>query len=431
MKLKRFFTGVILGAAFFVSLGSLALATPIELSLDDCISSAVKNNSTVKTAEEDKEKNRWAINEAKGNKGLSLNYTNTDYRKETASSSGNANSSSPYNLYNHQIVLSLPLYSGGKLENLVDQSQLNYKVSELTVAATKQQIKFNATSAYYQVLQYNNLVKADQASVDDYTLHLANLQHEYEAGLASKLDVLQTQVSLANAQQSLTKDQTTYRIALMNLNNIMGLLPNTEVVLKEELKYEKTPLSLEECLNYALKNRPEIEINKNNVAIAKADVKIAESGKLPTLTLSGYDAWQSQQWPGTKYHYFSEYLTVSFNIFDSGVVKAKENQAAAALRKAQENNRQISNTIYVNVSQYYLNMKEAEKRIETSSVSVSEAQEALGISKVRFQSGLGTNQDVLDAEVALTTAKNNYVQALYDYNVDKAGLEEAMGIEVK
>ena len=75
-------------------------------------------------------------------------------------------------------------------------------------------------------------------------------------------------------------------------------------------------------------------------------------------------------------------------------------------------------------------MKEAEKRIGTSDVTVNEAEEDFKIAEVRYSSGIGTNLDVLDAQLALTTAQTNYYQALYDYNTDKANLEAAMGIAI-
>ena len=74
-------------------------------------------------------------------------------------------------------------------------------------------------------------------------------------------------------------------------------------------------------------------------------------------------------------------------------------------------------------------MKEAEKRIDTSSVAVTKAEEDFKIAQVRYNAGVGTNLDVIDAELALAQAKTNYIQALYDYNTGKAKVEKAMGLD--
>ena len=78
----------------------------------------------------------------------------------------------------------------------------------------------------------------------------------------------------------------------------------------------------------------------------------------------------------------------------------------------------------------YLNLREAEKRISTTQVAVAKAEEDFHIAQVRYMAGVGTNLDVIDAQVALTEAKTNFVNALYDYNTSKIALETSMGVPV-
>ncbi|MEG1160133.1 MAG: TolC family protein, partial [Acidaminococcaceae bacterium] len=105
-------------------------------------------------------------------------------------------------------------------------------------------------------------------------------------------------------------------------------------------------------------------------------------------------------------------------------------QARGNRYKAEEAYRQTTDNVQLDVRNSYLNLKEAEKRISTSYVAVAKAEEDYHIAQVRYQAGVGTNTDVIDAQVALTQAKTNYVQALYDYNTSNATLERAMGIPV-
>ena len=79
----------------------------------------------------------------------------------------------------------------------------------------------------------------------------------------------------------------------------------------------------------------------------------------------------------------------------------------------------------------YLNLKSSEQSIQTSSAAVGLAEEDYGIKVIRYQAGVGTNLDVLDAQVALTTAKNNYLKAMYDYNIYRSKLDKSMGVPVK
>jgi outer membrane protein len=83
------------------------------------------------------------------------------------------------------------------------------------------------------------------------------------------------------------------------------------------------------------------------------------------------------------------------------------------------------------VRKAYLNMGEAEERIQVAAKTVEKSEEDVKIAKVRYAAGVGTNTEVLDAQVAQTDAKNNYTNALFDYNISKATLKKAIGEAVK
>jgi len=405
------------------------LAAPAELSLDDSIALALKNNPTIKIAEAGKEKSLWGIEQAKAGKGFTLGYTHSDIR--TDKSSTTLAVVPLYNLFSNQLTLSLPIYTGGKLEGLIDQAKLNFKVSNLNVDATKQQLKLSATTGYFTVLQTRNLLEVSKQSVDDFGGHLKNVQLQLDAGTVALSDVLQTQVQLANAQDGLIKAQNNYDLAEANLNNIIGLPLDGEIKLKENLKYQQYSLNLNDCVQYALVNRPEMVQAQASVAIARDQVKIAHSGALPTLGFNATNGWEANNFPGAQNSNWTVSMTTSLNVFDSGLVKSQVKQAEYGVTTAQEQARQTRDTISLQVRQAFLSMNEAEKRIDTSQVAVNQAQEDFRMSQVRYEAGVGTNLDVIDAELALTQAKTNYIQALYDYNTSKALLDQAMGVPVK
>ncbi len=168
-----------------------------------------------------------------------------------------------------------------------------------------------------------------------------------------------------------------------------------------------------------------------NIAIAKDQIKIARSGSLPTLDFNGNNGWEARNFPGAKNSNWLVSLNLGLNVFDSGLTRSQVKQAEYGVTTAQETARQTRDNIALEVRTAFLSMKEAEKRIDTSKVAVDQAEENFRIAEVRYTSGVGTNLDVVDAELALTQAKTNYIQALYDYNTSKAQLDKAMGIMVK
>ena len=124
------------------------------------------------------------------------------------------------------------------------------------------------------------------------------------------------------------------------------------------------------------------------------------------------------------------YLLTNWTLFDSGYTAGKVKQAVEGYKKAQEQLKQTVDSVQLDVRQTYLSLKAAEQSIATSSSAVGLAEEDYKIKVIRYQAGVGTNLDVLDAQVALTTAKNNFLKAMYEYNNFRAKLDKAMGAPV-
>lgn len=417
----------------FIALSQPVMAAAVELSLDDSIALALKNNQSVQIAQVSKEKSAWAVQQAQASKGFTVDYTHSDMRTDAPPTWLDASkypTVASYNYFSNQLSLNLPIYTGGKLESAIDQAKLNSVVSDLNVTATKQQIELSTTTAYFSVLQTRNLVEITKQTADDFRAHLADVQVMYDTGTIALLDVLQTKVQLANAQDNLVKTQNGYDLAMYNLNNIIGLPLRSEVKLKENLTYRKYLASLDDSISYALAHRAEIAQAQSNIAIAKDQIKIEQSDKHPTVAFNGTNAWNDDKFAGTKNSNWTVSLTAQFNVFDSGRTDAQIKQAQSGVTIAEKQAKQNRDNISLEVSQVYLSMREAEKRIDTSNVAVDEAKLSFGIAKERYGAGIGTNLDVVDAELAMNQAKTNYVQALYDYNTSKAQLDKAMGSDV-
>ena len=120
-------------------------------------------------------------------------------------------------------------------------------------------------------------------------------------------------------------------------------------------------------------------------------------------------------------------LIVQLNLFDSGAAQAKLKQAKAGEAAAREEERQTKDAISLETSDAHLRVQEALKRIEATRTAVEEAQTNFNISRESYAAGVGTNLDVMDAEVALQQAQTNYIQASYDLQISRARLEKAIG----
>ena len=220
-------------------------------------------------------------------------------------------------------------------------------------------------------------------------------------------------------------------MAVSSLNNVIGLPTATRLNLSQGLEYKPNDYTLDNCVTYAMANRPEIHQAEASVGMAQAAQKIANAGSLPQVSLGASNEWSNDTFPGQNRNNWSLGVSINQNIWDYGVNAAKVREAKANVVRAQESYRQISDEVRLAVRTSYLSMREAEKRIKTTEVAVAQAEEDYRIAQLRYRAGVGTNTDVMDASVALTTAKNNYIQALYDYNTSTALLEQSMGVPVE
>jgi len=429
-KCQQYFL-IIIPIAMLMTLAQPVLAAPVELSVEDSVALALKNNYEIKYAQSSREKYYWAVKQAEKGKGVSISATHTDQRYNTPPSETGAGTYEYTNNFDNQLELTLPIYSGGELESEIEQAKLALKVADLNTEATKQQLKLTVVSDYLTVLQYLNEVRVNQETVKNYEDHLKLVKDKFDLGMVAKTDVLSSQVSLAGAQNDLITAQNNYTNAVAALNNAIGLPHATEVTLKDVFTYEKYPQTLEKCLTYAVAHRPELAQYEAQIASAQYDVDIAKSGWRPTVNLTADQDWYDSHLPGSKNSNWLVKLTTTFNVFDGGLTDSEVKQAHHNVDMVKDQALQQRDTILLNVRQYYLSMHEAEKQMDTTKVSVDQAEENLMIQKASYEVGVGTNLELRDAVLALDSAKKDYIQALYDYNTNKAKLEQAMGLPVQ
>lgn len=431
---KRF---LVLSAALTMALSQSAFAgETVQLNLDDAMQRAFQTNPTISISKYELDSARANYNAARQSRGISITASHQTQRSgyndarevRLADGSGTYWTKSIGNNHTNALTASLPIFTGGKLSGQIEQAKANYKYNEVGVQRTYNEMRSTVTNGYFNMLQMDNLQKLNAESVTRLADHLKNVQAQYDVGVVAKVDVLRSQVELANAKQTLIQAENNYQIAEANLNKIMGLPMDTTLKLDNILVYSAYDRTMEDCLAYAAEHRPELMQAKYNVDAAKGALKVARSGHMPQVSASASQAWSSDSWPGDDNGNWGVGVNVSLNVFDTGVTLSKIHGAEADLKKAEETYRDTVDSVNLDVRTNYLGLREAEKRINTTKLAVEQADEDYRIAQLRYMSGVGTNTDVLDAQVALTQAKTNYTQALYDYNTSKTDLETSIGV---
>lgn len=428
---KRFLA---LSAAITMLMSQSAFAgETVELNLQDAMERAFNTNPAITIAGYERDSARANYNAARQSRGISISGTHRTNRSgyDDDSLLDGKFTKQIGNTHANGLSASMPLYTGGKLSGTIKQAKAGYLISEQGVQKAYNDMRSTVTNGYFGMLQADNMQKLGRESVDRLTDHLKNVQAQYDVGVVARVDVLRSQVELANAKQSLIQAENAYQIAEANLNKIVGLPMDTQLKLDDILVYSPYEKDLPYCLNYAADHRPELEQAKQNVEAAKGALRVAISGHMPQVAAVAEHNWSDKNWPGDENGNWGVGVTVNLNIFDTGVTNSKIHGAEADLAKAHENYRDAVDVVNLDVRTNYLGLREAEKRIDTTHLAVSQAEEDYRIAQLRYMNGVGTNTDVLDAQVALTDAKTNYLKALYDYNTCKTDLETAIGVPMQ
>ena len=443
-KLTRRFLALSVALSLALCQSAFAGET-VELNLDDAMQRAFQTNPTVSIAQYELDSTRASYNAARQSRGVSISanhttqrggYDDDQYVSRLKGIDGAGNllydrvnaGKGIGNKHSNGLTASLPIFTGGKLSGTIKQAKANYQYNEVGVQRTYNEMRSTVTNGYFNMLQADNMQKLSAESVTRLEDHLKNVQAQYDVGVVAKVDVLRSQVELANAKQTLIQAENSYQVAEANMNKIVGLPMDTNLKLDNLLVYNAYDKNMDDCLAYAAEHRPELMQAKYNVDAAKGALMVARSGHMPQVAASASQAWSDTNWPGDENGNWGVGVNVTLNVFDTGVTLSKIHGAEADLKKAQETYRDTVDSVNLDVRSNYLGLREAEKRISTTKLAVEQADEDYRIAQLRYMSGVGTNTDVLDAQVALTQAKTNYTQALYDYNTSKTALETSIGV---
>ena len=395
-------------------------ASSLDIDLKGAVVTSIQNNRDITIADLQRKEAESDVRSAaaKKNPQLSYNWEGTQRKSEFG-----------YRSYGQNLGVSMLLWSGGSIEGAINQARYAKNIADLDYYRTEADIKLSAVEAYYKYLETIKLAGVQAESVSDYASHLKNVQQQFDAGIVAKLDVLTSNVSLANAKQKSIAADNARDLAEANLNNIMRIPMNTKLnPLDKDFPEPEFDLTLEQAIAMAEKYRWELIKSDYNVRVAKESLRIAKSGYLPQINVSGNYGWNEPALSGFDRDKWLVSGTASWNIWDGGATDAAIKKANEEIKVAQEQLLQAREGVELEVRKDYLNILAAKEQIRATEAAVAQAEEAYKIATVRYSSGVGINLDVLDAELQLNTARTNYITALYDYNIGLATLEHAMGI---
>jgi len=310
----------------------------------------------------------------------------------------------------------------------VNIQKLNIEASQADLTNTEEQVILNVKQAYYNLLRARaNSVVAEE-TIRQFEQHLGQAKAFYEVGTRPKFDVTKAEVDLSTAKLSQISAENAVRIAYISLNNAMGVPDAPEYVIDTKLSFEKYHMTVDEAMEEAYANRPELKSILAKKKASEEAIALAKKGYYPVLTGNADWTWAGEGGQFATGDGWSAGVGLSIPIFSGFLTKNQVSEAKANLVILTASEESLRQTVLLEVQQNLLNIREAEERISTAKLTVQQAQENYEIANGRYAAGVGNPIEVTDAEVVLANAKTSYIQALYDFKVARASLDKAMGV---
>ncbi|MBE9014907.1 TolC family protein [Chroococcidiopsidales cyanobacterium LEGE 13417] len=326
------------------------------------------------------------------------------------------------------LSLTYDLFTSGARPANIRAAEEQLRFNQLDLERTQEELRLNVANDYYELQRADEQVRIQRSSVNNAQASLRDAQALEQAGVGTRFAVLQAQVQLAQATQRLTDALSQQRIARrqiatrINLNDSIVVTAADPVAVAGQWNF-----SLENSIVLAFRNRAELEqqLAQRNISEQQRRAALAELG--PRISLAARYGLEDTFDDETNFaDSYSLQGNLNLSLFDGGAARARARQEEADIAIAETNFAGQRNLIRFEVEQAFSQLQSNLENIQTTSVALEQSREALRLARLRFQAGVGTQTEVIDAEDDLTQAEGDRVNAILNYNRALAQIQRSI-----
>ena len=325
-----------------------------------------------------------------------------------------------------QIDLNYELYTSGGRAASIRAAEEQVRFEELDIELIQEGLRLNTATQYYNLQSAIESIRINQAFLEEAERNLRDTRLREEVGVGTRFDVLRAEVQAADARQDLVNSQRDSRVAERTLVSLLNLPPSIAITPVPVEVAGNWPLGLEESIVLAYQNRAELEQQLVLRDLNEQQRRQALSVLGPRVdlfaTYTYNDIITENDFDGDNYQVGAQ---VSWTLFEGGAARANARQEELAIEIAERDFENARNDIRLAVEDAFFNLESNLINIDTARLSVEQAQEALDLAILRFDAGVGTQLEILDAQSDLTDAEVNLIQAIVGYNISLAEMERA------
>ena len=402
-----------------------------QLSLRDCLKLTLVNNKTLQRVIQEKEI-------ARGNEMMShsvilpsVNISGDYTRLDEVASLGPITFGDVDN-YSANLRVTQPIFAGGSIIANINAGKLFSLLTDQTVRAATQDVIYEAEFSYYDVVLNQHLYQISADAVRSAQAHLDDVKLKRNGGVASDFDVLRAEVELSNFQAELIQNKNTINVSKAQLLKVMGISQDSDFVPSDELTYVPLKMTMEQAVEIAYHNRPDLYERQFDINYQNELLKIARSQYWPTISGFYDNTWANPDpHNGTLIkwgHAWQAGVTATLPVFDGYAREGEIIQQKARFKQSQIDLIDAEETTLFELTKALFNIEDADEFVQSQKLNLTRAEEGNRLAGVGYREGINTQVEVIDAESALTKAKSLYYQAIYSHIIAKLDLQKAMGI---
>jgi len=318
------------------------------------------------------------------------------------------------------------LYDFGKTSSSIDAATYGLQSKEVETLRAKNRSALEFIIAYLNLLESEKLLQVADEEVKQYEAHKQDADVRYEAGVVTKNDVLQAEVTLADSRQRYLTVENLRSLRASRVNSLL-LRPLNEAVQPEEVhKSPSSGISLEAAWAVAEAESPEIKVIDAGILSKEESIKSTQAEYLPSFYLSGGYEYLENQYMVNQNNW-SLIAGVNINLSSGGASSAKIHIGKSELASLRISREKIVDAVRLDVQEAYLELQSSAQKIEVTKTAVAQAEENLRLQRLRYQEGVGTAIELLDAVTLLTATRTNTWSAQYGFERAEAALLYSMG----
>ena len=411
---------------------SLCLATTAQAeNLDDAWTAALNTNHQIKAAQANIDVSQEQLQAAEGQNLPDLNvgtgytqYNETPSAKTSIEGKATQFSMQQMGSVKAQAMATLPIYTGGKITHNINAAQATLDATQASEQVTALNLKMQVADSYIAVLRLEDAVRVAQSHIHSLESHQKDVGNLFEQGVVAKNDVLAADVELLNAKQLLLQAANVYDNAKARYNQLLTRPLTAKVELAKQVP-ELPKTTLENLNQSALNQRPELLVLNEQIESLHEQTKAMKAGLMPQVALNGGYQYQQNRYQAYE-GLWQANVGVDWKLYDGST-----NHKGEALEKQalvlKEQHEELSGQILLQIRQAWLDSQETQQRLQVAKQTILQADENLKVTTDRYQQGLATHTEVIQAEDLRTITHNNLNNANYDFALAGLRIKRAVG----